>query len=151
GMIRLERPANVGGEAAGFILQPAEALQGLDALGQGFDMAKHHGASRFAAELVPGAVDGEPFVRQALVVGDGLADAVDEDFTAASGQAAHAGVLEPSQNFAEGQLVELVEMPDLRSAEGVQVEVREATFQVAEQFLIPVQLERRMIAPLEER
>ena len=98
----------------------------LDALGQRLDVAEHHGAGRTAAQLVPDAMDFEPFVGQALVDGDGLADAVDQDLAAAAGQAAQAGVLEPLQHLAQRQLVELVEVPDLRRAEGVQVDLRDS-------------------------
>ena len=93
--LRLEGPADEGREAAGFVLQLPQPFQVLDALGRGLDVAEHHRAGRAAAQFVPDAMDFEPFVGQALVDGDGLADAVDEDLAAAAGQAAHAGVLEP--------------------------------------------------------
>ena len=93
-VLRLERPADEGREAARFVLQLPQALQRLDALGQRFDVAEHHGAGRSAAQLVPDAMHFEPFVGQALVDGHGLADAIDEDLAAAAGQAAEARVLE---------------------------------------------------------
>ena len=111
---RLERPADERGEAAGFVLQLPQAVERFDALGQRFDVAEHHGAGGSAAQFVPDAMDFEPFVGQALVDGDGLADAIDEDLAAAAGQAAHAGVLEALQHLAQRQLVELVEVPDFR-------------------------------------
>ena len=40
-------------------------------------------------------MDVQPVVGQALVDGDRLADAIDQDLAAAAGQAAQAGVLEP--------------------------------------------------------
>ena len=126
GVLGLERPADERREAAGLVLQLPQPFQRLDALGQGFDVAEHHGAGRSAAQFVPDAMDFEPFVGQALVDGHGLADAIDEDLAAAAGQAAHAGVLEPLQHFAQRQLVELVEVPDLRRAEGVQVEASDS-------------------------
>ena len=64
-------------------------------------------------------------VRHLLTV-NGLAHAIDEDLAAAAGQAAHAGVLEPLQHLAQRQLVELVEVPDFRRAEGVQVDRRDS-------------------------
>ena len=90
------------------------------------DVAEHHRAGRPAAELVPDAVHFEPFVGQRLVLRQLLADAIDEDFAAAAGQAAQAGVLQPLQHLAQRQLVELVEVPDLRRAEGVQVDRRDS-------------------------
>ena len=122
GVLRLERPADERREAARLVLQLPQPLQRLDALGQGLDVAEHHGAGGAAAQLVPDAMHFQPFVGQALVDRHGLADAIDEDLAAAAGQAAHAGVLEAAQHLAQRQLVELVEVPDFRRAEGVQVE-----------------------------
>ena len=122
----LERPADERREAAGLVLQLPQAVEVLDALGERLDVAEHHRAGRAAAELVPDAVHFEPFVGQHLFVGDRLADAIDEDLAAAARQAAHAGVLEPLQHLAQRQLVELVEVPDFRRAEGVQVDLRDS-------------------------
>src|SRR5581483_7856128 len=83
GVLRLHRPADERGEAARLVLQPAQAVERLDALGQRLDVAEHHRAGGAAAQLVPGAVDGEPLVGQALVDRDGPAHAIDEDFPAA--------------------------------------------------------------------
>ena len=41
-MVGLERPADERGEAAGLVLQLAEALEVLDPLGQRLDVAEHH-------------------------------------------------------------------------------------------------------------
>src|SRR5262245_58582812 len=99
---------------------------------------------------MPHAMDFEPFVGEALVDGDGIADTIDEYFAAAAGQAAHTGVLEPRQDFSERQLVELVEMPDLRGAEGVQVEVGIALLEIADQLLVPFEFQRRVVAALKQ-
>ena len=112
GVLRLQRPADEGGEAVGFVLQLPQAVQGFDALGQGFYVAEHHGGGGTAAELVPDAVDLEPFVGQALIDGDGLADAIDQDLAAAPRQAPHAGGHQTLEHLAQGELVEFVEVPD---------------------------------------
>ena len=143
-VLRLERPADERREAAGFVLQLPQALQVLDALGQRLDVAEHHRAGRSAAQLVPDAMDFQPFVGQALVDGHGLADAIDEDLAAAAGQTAEAGFLEPAQHFAQRQLVDLVEVPDLRRTEGVQIELRIARLEIAQQLLVPLQLQTGM-------
>ena len=96
-MLRLQRPADERREAVRFVLQLPQPFEVLDAFGHGFDVAEHHGAGRSAAEFVPDAMDLQPFVGEALVDGDGLAHAVDEDLAAAAGQAPHAGGLEPLQ------------------------------------------------------
>ncbi len=56
----------------------------------------------------------------------------------------------PAQHVAQRQLVQLVEVPDFRGAEGVQVDRRKASSQVAQQLLVPLQLQRRMVAALQE-
>ena len=140
-VVRLERPADEGREAAGLVLQLPQPLQVLDALGRRLDVAEHHRAGGPAAQLVPGAVDVQPLVGQHLVLRDRLAHAIDEDLRPAAGQAAHAGLLQPAQDLRKRQLVELVKVPDLRGAEGVQVDRRESGPQVAEQFLVPFQLQ----------
>ena len=63
GVFGLKRPANERSEAAGLILQPAQAVKRLDALGHGFDVAEHHRAGRTAAQLMPGAVHGSAILR----------------------------------------------------------------------------------------
>src|SRR5262249_41979417 len=110
----------------------------------------HHGAGGTAAELVPDAVDVEPFVGEALVDGHRLADAIDEDFAAAAGEAAHAGFLEPAQHLAEWQLVDLVEVPQLRRTESVEVHSGKVLLQIAEQLFVPFELEARMQAALHQ-
>ncbi len=97
GVFGLESPADEGGEAAGLVLKLPQSFQVLDALGQRFDVAEHHGAGGPAAQLVPDAMHLEPFVGEALVDRHGLADAIDEDLAAAAGQAAHARFLEPAR------------------------------------------------------
>src|SRR5689334_11371137 len=44
-----------------------------------------------------------------------------------------------------------MEVPNLRGAEGVQIEFRIAGLQIAQHLLVPFELERRMIAALEKR
>jgi hypothetical protein len=57
----------------------------LDALGIGLDVAEHHRAGRLAPESVPDAHDLQPVIGQRLSPGQLLADAIDQDFTAAAG------------------------------------------------------------------
>src|SRR5262249_25271161 len=145
----LKSPADERREAAGFVLKLAQTFEGFDALSRGFDVAEHHRAGGTAAEFVPCAVNFEPIFGQALVDRDGIAYTIDKDLAAAAGQAAHAGVFEAREDLAQRQLVELVKMPDFRSAESVKIERRIARFEISEQILIPIKLQRRMIAALE--
>ena len=79
----------------------------FDALGRRLDVAEHHRRGGPAAQLVPCAVDFEPFLGHHLVHGDGRADAIDEDLGPAAGQAAQAGVLQPAQHVRSGSLLSL--------------------------------------------
>src|SRR5207249_10721344 len=97
-------------EPACLVLQLPEPLQGLDALGQSFDVAEHHRTGRTAAEPMPDPVNFEPFIGQAFIDGHCVADPVHEDLTAAARKASHPGILEPPQNVAERYFVDLVEM-----------------------------------------
>src|SRR5439155_25572015 len=73
---------------------------------------------------------------------------VNENFAAAARQAPQARLLEPTKHVAQGQLVDLVEVPDFRRTEGVQIDLRKARLQVAEQLLIPLEPETGMQATL---
>jgi len=146
----LKSPTDERREAAGPILELAQSFQMLDALGQCLDMAEHHRASGLAAQLVPGPMYLEPLVGEDFIFGDRLADAIYEDLGAASGQTTHAGVLEPLQYRAQRQPIELVEMPDFGSTEGMQVDARIARFEIAQHIFVPRQRQAGMIASLQE-
>ena len=148
---RLERPADERREAAGLVLQLPQALEVLDALGAGLDVAEHHRAGRPAAELVPDAMDFEPFVGQALVDRDAPARTRSTRISPPPpGRLPMPAALSRCKHLAQRQLVELVEVPDFRRAEGVQVHLRIACLQVAQQLLVPLQLQRRVIAALHQ-
>src|SRR5207247_6365415 len=85
-----------------------------------------------------------------LVDRNRLADAVGEDLRSAPGQAAHAGVLQALEHLTQRQLVELVEVPDFRGTEGVQVDLRVAFSEVAQEFFVPLQTQRGMVAALQK-
>ncbi len=95
-------------------------------------------------------MDFEPFLGKALVYSHGLANAVDQDFSAAAGQASHACFLEPRQHFAKRYLVDFVKMPELRRAEGMQIDPRITISEVAQQIFVPFQFQARMHAALHE-
>ena len=89
-----EAPGNEGVEAAGFVLQVADALEVFDAAVHGFAVAVHHGGGAAEADLLGGAEDGDPLVGVHLEGADAVAVLVGEDFGAAAGEGALAGVPE---------------------------------------------------------
>ncbi len=88
-----------GAGCAGFFLKLAELDQVADALGGGFDVAVEHGGVGIDAQLVGGAMDFEPAVVADFALEDFIVDAVVEDFRAAAGQAAEAGLAQGERAF----------------------------------------------------
>ena len=103
------------------------------------DMTEHHGGGGLTAKLVPDPMDVEPIIRQHLSARHCLADAIDQDLAAAAGKAAEAGVFEPGQHLAQGQLELLREEVDLRRAKPVNVHRWEVGFDIAEEVFVPVE------------
>src|SRR5262249_19058040 len=92
----------------------------------------------------------EPFFGQDLVNRERMANAVHQNFGSAARKAAHAGCLQSLQNFAQRQLVELVEMPDFRRAESMKIDLGITLFQITEKLFIPFEPEGWMIAALKQ-
>ena len=90
GVLRVERERDEREEAAGLVLQVAQAEQVVDPLLVGLDVAVEHRAVRRDAEAVRRAVRLEPDVRMLLAGRDQPAHAVGEDLGAAAGQRAEA-------------------------------------------------------------
>jgi len=62
GCLRFESKGNEPGKTAGFILQPAELAQMIDALSKCFDVSVEHRARAAAAHSMPRPVDVEPLL-----------------------------------------------------------------------------------------
>ena len=120
------------------VLQSAQPLQVFDPVGQRLDVAEHHRGRAASAQAVPRAADLQPAVGRALAGADLPADAIDEDFRPAAGQRSQPGVLQPLQHLAHRQPGERGDMVDLRRAETVNVDLRKAPLDVAEQLLVPL-------------
>ena len=147
---RLHRPADECREAARFVLQLAKPVEMFDTFDVSLDVAEHHRACRTTAELMPDPIDFEPLFRQRLVLGERFSNAVHQDFASTAGQAAKAGLFKPRKRFAQGQFVEFREVPDLRRAKCMQIDGGETGVQVAQQFFVPFEFQRRMHAALHE-
>ena len=116
----------------------------------GLDVAEHHRAGALAAELVPDAAHFEPLVGERLALRQFLADAIDEDLAAAAGQAAEAGVLQAPQHLSSGSLLILWKCQISGGLKACRFTFGIAGLQVAEQFLVPFELERRVHAALHQ-
>ncbi len=119
GILGLERPADVCGEATGLVLHVAQALEVLEAVIESLDVAKHHRRAGAQAELMADAHGFEPVVAIALERGDSIADAVYEDLAAAAGDRPEARFHEFRDDLAERHAEDLREVIELRRAEPV--------------------------------
>ena len=82
-------------------------------------MAKHHRHATDAAQLVPDAHDVEPVVGEHFAARHLFADAIDENFRAAAGNAAEAGGFEALEHRADRQLVDFGKGVEFRRAKGM--------------------------------
>ena len=87
------------------------------------------------------AADVQPSVGRGLAGADRAADAIDENFRPAAGQAPQAGRLQPLQHRrATRQPGHVGHVDDFRRAEAVDVDLRKTPLDVAEQLLVPGQV-----------
>ena len=140
GVFGVERQRDEGLEAAGFVLQFAEADQVVDAVVRLFDVAVEHRAVRAEAEFVGRAMDFEPAAGVGFVFADLVADFGVEDFRAAAGQAAEAGVDHVFEDLADRLLGEAAEPIDLDGRPGFEVQLGVGFVQEADDVEVPVVL-----------
>ena len=112
-----------GVEAAGLVLQRAQAQQVVDLVLGPLDVAVEHGAVALDAHAVGDAVDLDPLAGVELAVADDLAHLGVEDLGAAARQRAQAGVAQAPQHLLDRQLLALGEPADLDGGEGLEVRV----------------------------
>ena len=134
---RLERPVDEGREAAGFILQIAQAAQVLDALRDRLDVSEHHRATGFHPDLVRGPHDGQPLLGASLTPADLPPHAVDQDLAPAAGNRIQPCRAQPLEHVAQRHPKNPVERPDLRRAEGVHVDAWVVPLDETQQIEIP--------------
>ena len=126
-----------GVEAAGLVLQRAQAQQVVHLVLRPLDVAVEHGAVALDPHAVGDAVDLDPLVGVQLAVADDLPHFRMEDLGAAAGERAEPRVPQPAQHLLDGELLALGEPADLDGGEGLQVGVGEALLQAAQHLLVP--------------
>ena len=152
GVLGLIAPRDERGEAAGLVLQRAQPQQVLEALLVGLDRPVHHRRRRPQAGAMRVPHDVEPFVGRRLAVAvQPLADAVDENFGAAAGNAVEAGRHQAIDDRRHRQLREAREVNDFRRRERVQLEGGIALLDRAEQILVPRQRQVGIVTALEQQ
>src|SRR6476646_9241347 len=96
----------------------------FDPLSERFNVAEHHRHAADAAELMPDSHHIEPVVGEHLAARHFFADAIDENFGAAAGDAAESGRFESFQHCADWKFVDFRKSMQLRRAEGMQIDLR---------------------------
>ena len=138
GVIGLKAPGDERGEAAGLVLQLAQAQQVLQAFFERFDGAIHHRGGRAKARMVRLAHHTQPLVcRRLSVAVQQLPHAVDEDLGASTGNAVEAGGDEPRDDRRHRQLRHARDVQHLGRRQRVQLEVRIPCLHGTKQVLVP--------------
>ena len=136
--LRLERPVDERREAAGFVLQIAEAAHMFDPFGDGLDVAEHHRATGFHAQLVGLSHDFEPLLGIGLAAADFCGGRVSTKISPPPpGIVSSPVVAEAFEHFGQRHVEYLVKGPDFRWAESMNMDGREAAFDVTQQIEIP--------------
>src|SRR5271167_1798650 len=149
-VLRLKRPGDERGEAAGLFLQFVDALEVVDAMLVALADAEHHGRRGPHAEHVSGAMHVEPVIGQAFQARDLVAHFIVENFGAATGNGIESGIAQPPDRIFDAQAADLGDADDLRRREAVQVDLRKALLDAAQQGLIPLDLQIRMQPALQQ-
>ncbi len=100
--------------------------------------AEHHGGGGAQAERVRGAVHLLPLVGGALQARDARANFVVEDFRAAAGNGVESGVAQARDGVAHGEAGNFGDAQNLRRRKAVQVQLREALLDGAQQIFVIV-------------
>ena len=104
-----------------------------------FHVTEHHRRARLQSQLMRDLHHFQPRVRIAFQRRDPVADAIDQNFAAAAGDRAEAGLLELRDHLAQRHAEQIREVLQLRRAEPVNVDVRIFFADVPEQIEIPIE------------
>src|SRR6185503_9610167 len=85
GVLGLERPTNIRGESACFVLKVADEPEVLDPLWDGLDVPEHHGDTGLHAETMSFAHDLQIFIGARLTMADFVAHTIRQNLAAAAG------------------------------------------------------------------
>lgn len=133
------------GEASGFILELAEAVEVVDAMVVGFEVAVEHGGGAASSHAVPGAMDVEPFFSGFFSTTDLIADDRVEDFRSATGEGVEASVAQGGKSVRDGVFVDAGgEVADFDGGEGFEGGGGMEGFEGREHFRVEAEGEGRM-------
>ncbi len=147
--LRLERPADERGEAAGPRLHLAHAEQMLDPVGETLAQAVHHRHRRLHALAVRLFLDAQPLVGLRLLAGDPLAHLVHQNLPAPTRDAVEPRLTELADDLRHRQAEPLGKEHDLGRREPVDVD-RMVALDVAHEIQIPLERDVGVVPPLHE-
>src|SRR5260221_2554952 len=122
----------------------------VDAVAQFFTAAEHHRGGSAQSKRMRDAMDFFPIVTGAFEARDFGTDFVVENFRAAPGDGLQTGVHQALDGFAHADFGTLGDAQDCRRGETVQMHLREARFQGAQQIFVVADLQVGMQAALQE-
>src|SRR2546423_1683918 len=109
-------------------------LEVVDAMLERLAAAEHHGGGGAHAELVSGAMNVQPIFGPALEARDFEADFVIEDLGAAARNGIEPGIAQTLDGLFDGERAQVGEVQDLAGGEAVQMDLRKAVFDAAQQL-----------------
>ena len=142
-------PAGKGREAAGFVLQIAQADQVLDPLGDRLHVPKHHGGGAAQTRFVDLAMDFEPIVGGGFFRGDDLAHPFHQHLGARAGHRTQARFAQVGDDLRDGALFVAGEVFNFGGRQRVTVDI-EARGDVRDQLAPPIRKEVGMVAALHQ-
>ncbi len=140
--VGMEGDGGEGGEAAGLLLEGADGLEVIDALGDGLGEAEDHGGGGAEADLVGGAVGLDPV---------DLGGRLGGDEGVVAGEGVEAGGVEAGEDLARGEVRGGGEGCDGGGGEAVEAKLRVALTQAGEQGAELVEIEAELRAALGAR
>ncbi len=150
GVAGLEAPGDEGGESTGLLLQVADDFEVINALIECLADTEHHGGGGAHAELVSGAMDGDPVGGAAFETGYSFSHIVVEDLGAAAGNGIESGIAKARDGGSQIEFAVLGDGQDLRGAEAVQPDSWEALLDAGEESLEPVDFQVGVKAALHQ-
>ena len=148
-VLRLQRPRDEGGEAAGPLLERLDTRQVLEALGERLTDAVHHGDRGLHPLFVGDAHDLEPPVGARLLRRCDVPHALDEDLAAAPRDRVEPGGLQLAHDRARVDAEQRREEVDFAWGKAVDMD-RVIPLDVTQQIQIPVQRDIRIVSALDQ-
>src|SRR5229473_6261475 len=145
-----KHPRNEGGETAGIFLNAPQPFEMVDAMAQLFAAAEHHGGGGAQSQRMGHAVHFFPVITRALQTRNFRADFVVENFRAAARNGLQPRVHQPLNRFADADFADFRDAQNFGRRKTMQMHLRIARFQGAQQIFVIADLQVRVQPALEQ-